>query len=368
MNLVDLDALDTPALAVDVARMELNLARVSGDVARAGIALRPHWKTSKCLEVARRQLALGAVGFTCSTPGEVRALGEAGIRGLLWAHLPVGAPKVAFAVEAVAKYGTTLIADSIEVARPVAEAVYAAGLVADVFLEVDTGLGRTGVNPDAAVPVAAQIAALPGLRLRGVMTHEGHLYGYGRDRAGLDAAAVASAESLVDVAESLRAAGHAIDVVSVGSTPGLAVGPYVPGVTEARPGTYVFDDGNQIRLGSCTLDDCALTVVARVVSTQRAGTVIIDAGSKALSSDAVSAETGYGKVLGADGTPLLGVSFPRANEEHGFLVGPGVASLAVGDVVRILPHHACATVNMWSELIAENPDGSYERWPVVARH
>jgi len=365
---MNVDALDTPALVVDVARMELNLARVSGDVARAGIALRPHWKTSKCLEVARQQLALGAVGFTCSTPGEVRALGEAGIRGLLWAHLPVGAPKVAFAVEAVARYGTTLIADSIEVARPVAEAVYAAGLVADVFLEVDTGLGRTGVDPDAAVLVAAQIAALPGLRLRGVMTHEGHLYHYARDHEGLDAAAVVSAECLVGVAEALRDEGHEIDVVSVGSTPGLAVGPYVAGVTEARPGTYVFNDGNQIRLGTCTLHDCALTVVARVVSTQRPGTVIIDAGSKALSSDAVTAETGYGMVLYADGAPLLDVSFPRANEEHGFLVGPGTPSLAVGDVVRILPHHACATVNMWSELIAMQPAGSYERWPIVARH
>jgi D-serine deaminase-like pyridoxal phosphate-dependent protein len=368
MNLADLDALDTPALAVDVATMERNLSRMSGDLARAGVAVRPHWKTSKCLEMARRQLALGAVGFTCSTPGEVRALGEAGIRGLLWAHLPVGAPKVAFAVEAVGRYGTTLIADSVEAAQPVGEALVAAGLVADVFLEVDTGLGRTGVDPDAAVRVAAQIAALPGLRLRGVMTHEGHLYHYARDHEGLDAAAVASAESLVGVAETLRGEGHEIDVVSVGSTPGLAVGPYVSGVTEARPGTYVFNDGNQIRLGTCTLDDCALTVVARVVSTQRSGTVIIDAGSKAMSSDAVTAETGYGMVLGVDGTPLLGVSFPRANEEHGFLVGPGTASLAVGDLVRILPHHACATVNMWSELIAMQPDGSYERWPIVARH
>ena len=363
-----LDALDTPTLVVDVTTMTRNLSRVSGDLARAGVAVRPHWKTSKCLEVARRQLALGAVGFTCSTPGEVRALGEAGIRGLLWAHLPVGAPKVAFAVEAVRRYGTTLMVDSTAVARPLGAALYEAGLVADVFLEVDTGLGRTGVAPSAALPLAAEVAAVASLRLRGVMTHEGHLYGFGADRAGLDAAAVASAATLVGVAEALRAAGHAVDVVSVGSTPGLAAGPYVAGVTEARPGTYVFEDGNQVRLGSCTLDDCALTVLARVVSTQRAGTAIIDAGSKAMSSDAVSAETGYGIVLDLDGRPLNGVTFPRANEEHGFLAGPGTGSLAVGDLLRILPHHACATVNMWSELTAVASDGSYERWPVVARH
>jgi D-serine deaminase-like pyridoxal phosphate-dependent protein len=209
---------------------------------------------------------------------------------------------------------------------------------------------------------------LQGLRLRGVLAHEGHLYGFGADRLGLDAAAGEASRRLVGVAESLRAAGLAIDVVSVGSTPGLATSPYISGVTEARPGTYVYNDGNQRRLGTCTLDDCALTVLARVVSAQRAGTVIIDAGSKALSSDAVSAENGYGLVLDVFGAPLDGVSFSRANEEHGFLTGPGTASLAVGDLVRILPHHACATVNMWSELVAVQTAGSYERWPIVARH
>ena len=363
-----LDTLDTPALIVDVERMGRNLTTVTGDLARAGVAVRPHWKTSKCVEVARRQLALGAVGFTCSTPAEVRALGDAGFRGLLWAHLAVGVHKVGFAVEAVRRYGVTLMVDSAAVARPLDAALSEAGLVADVLLEVDTGLGRTGVEPVAAVGLADLLAGLPALRLRGVMTHEGHLYGLGTDRAVLDAAASASASALVGVAQALRAAGHVVEVVSVGSTPGLAAGPYVAGVTEARPGTYVFEDGNPVRPGTCTLDDCALTVLARVVSTQRSGTAIIDAGSKAMSSDAVSAETGYGMVLDQDCRPLDAVTFPRANEEHGFLTGSGTSALAVGDLVRVLPHHACATVNMWSELVAVGPDGSYERWPVVARH
>ncbi|HET7724501.1 MAG TPA: alanine racemase, partial [Propionibacteriaceae bacterium] len=274
-----LAGLDTPALLVDVARLDENLRRVSEDLAGAGVGLRPHWKTSKSLEVARRQRALGAIGFTCSTPAEVRALGEAGHRGLLWAHLPVGPSKVVFAVEAVRQYGTTLMVDSVEVAAPLEAALRDADVVADVLLEVDTGLGRTGVDPERAVSVADGLRGMRSLRLAGVMTHEGHLYGFGSDRGGLDSAAVASARALVGVADALRADGHEIDVVSVGSTPGLAAGPYVAGVTEARPGTYVFEDGNQVRLGSCGLDACALTVLARVVSTQRAGTVIIDAGS-----------------------------------------------------------------------------------------
>jgi D-serine deaminase-like pyridoxal phosphate-dependent protein len=360
-------ALETPSLVVDVGQVERNVDRVAERLSAAGVSLRPHWKTSKCLEVARLQLAAGAIGFTCSTPEEVRALGDAGIRGLVWAHQPVGAAKVGFAVEAVGRYGTWLIADSVEVARPLSEALISTGLVADLLLDVDTGLGRTGVEPQGALALAAEIAGLPGLRLRGVLAHEGHLYGYGADHLALDAEAGDSARRLVEVAEGLRAAGHATDVVSVGSTPGLAASPYVAGVTEARPGTYVYNDGNQLRLGTCTLDDCALTVLARVVSVH-AGRAIIDAGSKAMSSDAVSAENGYGLVLDISGEPLVGVAFARANEEHGFLVGPGTSSLAVGDLVRILPHHACATVNMWSEVAAVQADGTYERWPVIARH
>ncbi len=358
--------LDTPALLVDVTRLDANLTRVAAALSAHGVALRPHWKTSKCLEVAKRQLASGAVGFTCSTPAEVTALGEAGIRGLLWAHLPVGAPKVRLAVEAVRAYGAVLIADSVAVAEPLSEALTAAGLVADLFLDVDTGLGRTGVARAEAVRVAREIAALPGLRLCGVLTHEGHLYGFGQDHEALDRAGASSSKVLVSVADTLRDAGLPIETVSVGSTPGLATAPYVAGVTEARPGTYVYNDGNQLRLGTATLDQCALTVLARVVSV-RPGTAIIDAGSKALSSDAVSAENGYGMVLDVDGLPL-DVTFPRANEEHGFLAGPGVGSLTVGDLVRVLPHHACATVTMWSEVIAVRDQDLYERWPVVARH
>jgi D-serine deaminase-like pyridoxal phosphate-dependent protein len=274
---------------------------------------------------------------------------------------------VGFTVEAVGRYGTWLIADSVEVAGPLSEALMSAGLVADLLLDVDTGLGRTGVEPQGALALAAEIAGLPGLRLRGVLAHEGHLYGYGADHLGLDAEAGEASRRLVRVAEGLRAAGHTIDVVSVGSTPGLAASPCVAGVTEARPGTYVYNDGNQLRLGTCTLGDCALTVLARVVSVH-AGRAIIDAGSKAMSSDAVSAENGFGLVLDVAGEPLAGVSFSRANEEHGFLTGPGTSSLAVGDLVRILPHHACATVNMWSELVAMHTDGALERWPIVARH
>ncbi|MDQ2781575.1 MAG: alanine racemase [Actinomycetota bacterium] len=364
---VDLADLPTPALLVDVARCEANIATVAGSFSAAGVALRPHIKTSKCLEVVRRQYEAGAAGFTCSTPAEVRALGEAGFAGLLWAHQPVGRQKVAFAVDAARRWGMTAIVDSRDVAEPLSAHAVDEGIVVSVLLEVDTGHHRTGVIPDRSLETARLVASLPGLELDGVLTHEGHLAAYGADRVGLEAAGRGIGSSLAGVARRLSEAGLPCQVVSVGSTPGLSTAPFAPGVTEGRPGTYVFYDANQVRLGSTTIDRCALTVLARVVSRQRKGQAIIDAGLKAMSSDALTPQVGAGIVCDVTGVPMADVSFPTANEEHGFLTGPGADRLQVGDVVRIVPNHACGTVNMWSRLHAVSDD-SVEQWPVVARH
>lgn len=156
-------------------------------------------------------------------------------------------------------------------------------------------------------------------------------------------------------------------MVAVGSTPGMTTSPYATGVTEARPGTYAYFDANQVRLGSAGFADCALTVLTRVVSRQRAGSAIIDAGLKAVSSDSPAPGIGAGVVCDLDAVPLAEVEFVTANEEHGFLAGPGVDRLHVGDVLRLIPNHACGTTNMWSRLHALSADG-VEVWPIVARH
>lgn len=363
----DLTDLPTPSLLLDVERCEANIHRVSASFAAKGVGLRPHMKTSKCLEVVARQRAAGTAGFTCSTPAEVEALGSAGFIGLLWAHQPVGGAKVAFAVDAAARWDVTLIADSLAVAGPLSAEAVRRGVEVRLLLDVDTGQHRTGVSPDEAVDVGRGIDALPGLRVVGVLTHEGHLGGFGADRTGLETAGRGVGSLLSDVATRLREAGVAADTVSVGSTPGMTSAPYEPGVTEGRPGTYVYFDANQVRLGSATVDQCALTVLARVVSRQRPGHAIIDAGLKAMSSDSLSAEVGAGLVCDVDGSPLPDVTFPTANEEHGFLAGPGVDRLAVGDLVRVIPNHACGTTNMWSRLHAVLAD-AVEVWPIIARH
>ncbi len=341
-----LTALPTPALLVDAARLRTNITTTARSLLGAGLAMRPHVKTSKSVEVARLQLAAGASGLTCSTPAEVEMLGAAGIRGLLWAHLPVGPPKVAYAVSAAARFGVTVALDSLEAARPLSDAATAEGIVVPFLLEVDTGQHRDGVDPDRAVGVASRLQALPGLRLDGVLTHEGHLAGHGTDRHALEGAGHAAGALLAEVADAMRGAGLPAATVSVGSTPGLTSSPYASGVTEARPGTYVYFDANQLRLGSAALEQCALTVLTRVVSRQRDGIAITDAGLKAMSSDTVTAENGVGLVADLGMSLLPDVAFSTANEEHGFLTGAGVAQLRVGDLLRIVPNHACGTVNM----------------------
>lgn len=358
-----IDELPTPSLIIDVARLDANITAMAARMRDAGVTLRPHFKTSKCLEVARRQLAAGAIGFTCSTPAEVRLLQDEGVRDLLWAHQPVGPAKVAFAVEAARRGGLMVALDSVEAADPLSRAAADAGVTVPYVLECDTGLHRAGVDADHAVPVAAALAGLPALEPRGVMTHEGHVGKHAGDRTALDAAATAAGKLLVEIAESLREAGHPCEIVSVGSTPGSASSPRVPGVTEARPGTYVYYDTNQLANGSATLDQCAQTVLSRVVSAQPDGRTIIDAGTKSMSSDTNRTMGGLGLVCDPSLRPLEGVTFAAANEEHGYLKG---ANLKVGDLVRIVPNHACTATNMWSRAYAVGDD--IETWEIRARH
>lgn len=369
--MTDFTTLDTPVLLVDVATLESNINRTNELMNAAGVGLRPHFKTSKCLEVARRQLATGALGLTCSTPAEVTLLGEAGVVELLWAHQPVGPAKVAFAIEATQRYDLTLLVDSIEVARPLSVAADAAGVELRVCVDVDSGQHRTGAAPERVPSLVAELNQLPRIHVRGLVTHEGQV-GAALDVPGRAQRGTKAGQILADLGRQLAARGDEVELISVGSTPSMASAPFVEGVTEARPGTYVYFDANQYRAGSCTKDELALTVLTRVVSTQAnavvpEGRVIIDAGTKAMSSDAAAGGTGLGIVCDVDLVPLEGVEFSTANEEHGFLSGPGVAKFAVGDLLRIVPNHACATVNMWSQVLALHAGGSGEYWQVQAR-
>lgn len=357
-----IDELPTPAVLIDLPTLRGNIAQMA-DVARGfGVALRPHWKTSKCAEVGRMQVEAGAVGLSAATAAEVEALAEAGFGDVFWAYPPVGAHRIGTALRAARRTRLIVGVDSLEAAEPLAEAAAAEGLEIEVRLEVDSGLGRTGVDPDGALAIARGLASMPGLVLEGVFTHEGHVQGLGADPERRIEVGTAAGRLLVEVAEALRADGLEIPSVSVGSTAGARSAPSVPGVTEARPGTYVYGDENQVAIGTVDPADTAMTVLSRVISTQRGEPALVDAGIKAMSSDGTMHGDGRIGTVVSDSGGLLATG----HEEHGFLRGS--SPLQVGELIRIRPNHACGLTNMHSHVFAVENGVVIDIWPVLGRH
>ncbi len=354
---------DTPVLLIDELKMQKNIAQMAGRFSDADRQLRPHFKTSKMIEVARQQLDSGAVGHTCATYKELDCLATAGVNDLLWATQPVGPTKVQQAVDLNRRARVSVAVDSIEVTQPLSDAATAAGVVVPVIIEVDTGLGRAGVGTGMVGYLATELMALSGVEVIGLMTHEGHLAKHGADRPALEMAGKTAGTDLAEAAKSLVDAGIDDPVVSVGSTPGATTAPFIDGVTEGRPGTYVFYDANQVSLGSAQWEDCALHVVARVISRPRKGVAIIDAGLKAMSSDGSVGGHGYGVV-----DSLARLTFDVAYEEHGVLTGAAAEHLAVGDLVSIIPNHACGAVNIWSHAGIVRDGEIATEWSTTGRY
>jgi D-serine deaminase-like pyridoxal phosphate-dependent protein len=358
---VKIPDLPTPALVVDLDRVERNLARMADKTTGRGRALRPHFKTSKMIEVARLQVEGGAVGLTCATDRELEALLAGGIESVLWAHQPVGREKAELAVEANRHAEVMIALDSLESARAVAERAVERDVVVPYLIEVDTGMRRAGVRPGDAGGLAAALRDLPGLRPLGVMTHEGHVQRHVGEPEVLLAAAEAAWGRLLDAARSYEEAGQKPEVVSTGATSAALLGKFADGITEVRPGTYVFLDANQVAVGSTGWDDCAVTVLTRVVSHNRPGFPIIDAGLKEFSGDRYAAGSGHGHV------PELGALVEPVYEEHGVLSGGRAGELRVGDVVRAVPNHVCGAVNMWSQAAVVRGDEVVAEWRTVGR-
>jgi D-serine deaminase-like pyridoxal phosphate-dependent protein len=335
----------TPAAVVDLDRLESNLARWQAYCDEQGLANRPHIKTHKCIEIARRQVGLGARGVTCQTLHEAELMVDAGIDDVLLAYNVVGGRKLEQLAMLLGRADVRVIADDEGLLPGLAGAAADAGRELAVLVDCDTGLGRTGVSsPEAAAQLAAAIARTAGLRFAGLVT-------YPAPPEALDFLSAAAAW--------IERRGLAVESVSVGGTPTMwEAGELRPLVTEYRVGTYVFNDRNTILSGAAVPDDVALTIAATVVS-RHDGRAIIDAGSKALSSD-TSVEGGFGFVLEAPSSTL-----ERLNEEHGYVVLGGGDELELGQQVRIVPNHVCVAVNLFDELVGVR-DGVVElRWPVA---
>jgi D-serine deaminase-like pyridoxal phosphate-dependent protein len=350
------ESVETPVAAVDVAAMETNLAAMQARAAGLRLRLRPHAKTHKSAFVARRQLEHGAIGLTAATLSEAEVFAAVGAGDLLIAFPPVGEMKLrrlAALAERVGRLAVSL--DSVEVAAALPERV-------EVLWEVDSGHPRVGTAPGEATVagVTALVAAIGEERFRGLLTFPGHAYAVA-DRAELARVAEAEHRVMLETAAQLRAAGIAVRELSVGSTPTAAW--TEAGPTEMRPGSYVYGDVQQVVLGAMSLEECALGVVATVVSTPAPDRAVIDAGSKALAADArLSLLRGYGIVVGHQDLVL-----ERMSEEHGMLVATGAQTrLRIGDRLLVIPAHCCTTVNLHPGVLMVEAGRAW--WdPVAAR-
>jgi len=344
----------TPALILDRTVLERNAAAMRERMQRLGVRLRPHMKTAKSARVAEIAAGSGG-GITVSTLQEAAYFAEHGFRDLTYAVSMV--PEKLDEAAAIQHDGSrlTLLTDDAGVARALAERARALGARFPVLIEIDCGGGRAGLRPDAAeLPDLGRILVESEcLDLEGVLTHAGHSYHCKGREAVLDVAEE-ERRDVTEAAARLRAAGLPCPVVSAGSTPTAVFAETLAGVTEMRPGTYMFGDLFQAGLGTCRPEDIAITVLATIIGHARAaGHLLLDAGSLALSPDTSASETmpgvGYGLVRDVAGRELPGLRVARVNQEHGFLEAHGTPpfdALPIGSKVRVLPNHACITAAM----------------------
>jgi D-serine deaminase-like pyridoxal phosphate-dependent protein len=338
--------LDTPSLLFHLDVLETNIAEMASVASNAGVRLRPHTKTHKSPEIARMQVDAGAVGITVAKLGEAEVMVDAGIEDLLVAY-PIWSEAKLARLRALAERAVIRVSlDSVEVAEGIGRVGQDLGRDVPVLVEVDTGLHRLGRAPGApTVELATLVARVPGVEVIGLLTHAGHAY-HSADADELRAAAEREALDLVETAEACGRAGLELREISVGSTPTARIGASVAGVTEIRPGTYVLNDVQQLRLGVATEDTCAGRVLVTVIARPGAERFVVDAGSKAFTSDGDSglgsAFPGRGVIVGR---PDLQLDF--MSEEHGVGHIEGDGTVEIGDRLQVIPLHACTCVNMF---------------------
>lgn len=329
--------------------LEGNLREMRDITAGLGVELFPHAKTHRMIEVGLLQIELGAEGLCLAKLGEAEAFGRAGVQRIFVAYPIVGEDKARRALALAETVDLTLGTDSVEAASSVGAVFAAAGRTARLLLAIDLGLGREGVSEGSAPDLAERIAAVEGVELVGIYTHEGTTYG-AEDAADLDRRSREMGERMVAVAESIRERGIALPIVSLGASASARIVAEVPGVTQVRPGIYAANDVGQIALGNASLATTAIRVIATVVSHPEPGRACIDAGSKSLSTDLVPAGAhreefpGHGLVVNAPGWVI-----ERMSEEHGWLrwLGDDAPSpLPVGTRLEIVPNHACMAFAM----------------------
>lgn len=364
-----LSELRTPALVLDRGRLTRNLARMSERARNLGVSLRPHLKTAKSVNVANLATDGHSGAITVSTLAEAELFAAAGYRDIAYG-VGITPDKLRDVAELHARFAGTrilLTTDDAGAARALARRAEELQAPFELLIEIDCGQHRAGIAPDHPdLPaIAAVLAESPWLSLAGVLTHAGHSYGCS-SAAEIRAIAESERAAAVAAAERLRGDGHECRIVSVGSSPTALFAERLDGVTEMRPGVYMFQDLFQAGLGCCAMEDIAVSLLATVVGGRRDGRVLIDAGGLALSQDTCVAgpdgAPAYGRVWDAAAAAPMGAAYvAQVNQEHGFVANAG--DLKVGDRVRVLPNHACMMAAMHESYhVVENGEEIVAVW------
>ena len=368
--------LRTPSALIDLARVEQNTSRMARRIEALGARLRPHVKTHKCVEAARLQVSGHFDGITVSTMAEATAFALAGFDDITWA-LPLPLSRMAEALDLTRRVRRlNLLLDDEATLASLEEAASARGVRVSAFLKVDCGNHRAGVDPrsDRAVRLATSMARSAWVDFRGVLAHAGQAYAC-RSVEEIEAVATEERQVTAAFADRLRASGLEVPEVSIGSTPTMCVARDLTGITEVRPGNYVFFDAFQLAIGSCTLEDVAMTVLTTVIGRYPSrDTLVIDAGALALSKDEgarhVDAQCGYGLVLSEDGLRVFDeLRVVSLSQEHGLLQVRGGLSEGgahpVGERLRIVPNHSCLSAALFGQYSVISSDRVVATWRPV---
>lgn len=347
--------METPCLVIDSDKMLKNIRKMADVASRNHVRLRPHAKTHKVPRIAQLQLKNGASGITVAKVSEAEVMYVDGINDIFIAYPLVVESKIARALNLAKDIDLTIAVDSFFGAQQLSEIAKRHNQAVNVRLEVDTGLRRTGIKYNEALNLALEVNRLDNLNLTGIYTYRGALLG---NLPTLDTAAAGLEEGrlMVDLAAKIRSAGVDISDVSVGSTPTAPYVAAVDGVTEIRPGTYVFGDRMQVALGVLAIEDCAAHVVTTVVSRPSADLVIVDGGSKTFATDVQPGGAplqlrGFGEIIS-----YPDAIFERMTEEHGMIRVPPDCPIAIGEELHIIPNHICSTVNLHNFALLKTGD------------
>lgn len=356
----DASLLDTPAVLVDLDIAEANIARMAAYARDSGVALRPHVKTHKSPEMARRQIAAGAVGVCVAKVSEAEVMVAAGIENLTIAYPILGAAKLARLAPLLGRAQITLVTDSPEVLAGYEALASSLATQIDVLVEIDTGMHRIGVNPVRVIDQVRMVRSQSHLTFAGILTHAGHAHDV-EDIDGVARVAREEGRILGSLREELESVGIEVRVVTAGSTLTAPFLSATDGITEIRPGTYIYNDLRTVACWSATRDQIAASAVVSVVSVD-GERVTVDAGNKTLTLTREDAY-GFGQVL--DRPEML---VTRLSEEHGVLTSPTYRPI-VGERLRILPIHVCVWMDLQAEIYGVRSGRIVERIALPAmRH